>query len=54
MIDFFHNEEIQTNYIDRLQDKTAGLYMIHTTNGERNFSYWRSDSASKKLFIQNL
>ena len=51
MIDFFHNEEIQTNYIDRLQDKTAGLYIIHTKDGERSFSYWRSDSAAKKLFI---
>lgn len=51
MMGFFHNENIQTNYIDRLEDKTAGLYMIHTTNGERSFSYWRNDSAAKKLFI---
>ena len=51
MMDFFHNEDIQTNYIDRLSNKTAGLYIIHTSNGERSFSYWRSDSAAKKLFM---
>jgi len=51
MIDFFHEEEIQTTYIDRLNNKSAGLYIIHTKNGERNFSYWRSDSAAKKLFL---
>ncbi len=53
MIDFFHKEEIQTTYIDRLSDKTAGLYIIHTKDGERSFSYWRNDSAAKKLFLTN-
>jgi len=51
MLDFFHDENIQTNHIDRLSNKTAGLYIIHTTKGERSFSYWRSDSAAKKLFM---
>jgi len=53
MIDFFHKEDIQTTYVDRLDTKTAGLYIIHTRNGERSFSYWRSDSAAKKLFLTN-
>ncbi len=53
MLDFFHNEEVKTTYIDRLSDKNAGLYIIHTKEGERSFSYWRSDSAAKKLFLTN-
>lgn len=53
MLDFFHKEDIETTYVDRLSNKTAGLYIIHTSNGERSFSYWRSDSAAKKLFLTN-
>lgn len=53
MLNFFHNEDIQTTYVDRLCDKTAGLYMIHTEDGERSFSYWRSNSAAKRLFLTN-
>lgn len=29
--------------------KTVGLYMIHLDNGERSFSYWRSDSAARQM-----
>ncbi len=51
MLDFFHTEEIETTYIDRLNNKSVGLYMIDTEDGERSFSYWRSDSAAKRLFL---
>ncbi len=50
MLDFFHIHGINTNYIDTLENKTVGLYMIHTLNGERSFSYWRDNSAAKELF----
>ncbi|WP_420396782.1 sugar kinase [Nioella sp.] len=29
--------------------KSVGLYLISLTNGERSFSYWRSDSAARRL-----
>ncbi|NOX14578.1 MAG: sugar kinase [Epsilonproteobacteria bacterium] len=51
MIEFFHKEEIYTTYIDRLKHRFPGIYMIHTKNGERSFSYWRDNSAAKELFL---
>ncbi|MGI3185989.1 sugar kinase [Nioella aestuarii] len=29
--------------------KSVGLYLISLNNGERSFSYWRSDSAARRL-----
>lgn len=29
--------------------KSVGLYLISLTDGERSFSYWRSDSAARRL-----
>lgn len=28
---------------------SVGLYLIHTDNGERSFSYWRGEAAARKL-----
>ncbi len=53
MIIFFHKQKIKSNFVERSKDKTVGMYMISTKNGERSFSYWRSDSAAKNLFINN-
>lgn len=50
MIDFFHSEDIETNYIDFIKNKNPGMYLIDTKNGEREFSFWRNDSSAKKLF----
>ncbi|WP_380056876.1 sugar kinase [Falsihalocynthiibacter sp. SS001] len=32
-----------------VEGKTVGLYMIHLDDGERSFSYWRSDSAARQM-----
>lgn len=49
MVDFFRAEGIGTDHIRRLPDKTIGLYYITLKDGERSFTYWRSDSAAKRL-----
>lgn len=50
MINFIQNEEIDTNYIEQINTRNAGLYIIDTKNGERTFTYYRDKSAAKKLF----
>ncbi|WP_100220954.1 sugar kinase [Agrobacterium albertimagni] len=49
MVDFLNNEGIGTEHVRRLADKTIGLYYITLKNGERSFTYWRNDSAAKRL-----
>lgn len=42
---------IDTSCIEIRDDKSPGLYAINTDeNGERSFTYWRSDSAARTLF----
>ncbi len=51
MLTFLKNEKVQTHNIIKSKNKTIGLYVIkNKNNGERNFSYWRSNSAAKTLF----
>lgn len=41
---------IGTGHIQRDPDRTVGLYTIQTdADGERSFSYWRSNSAARRL-----
>lgn len=40
---------IDTSHAFETGDRQAGLYMIHLTEGERSFSYWRSQSAARLL-----
>ena len=49
MIAFMKHSNINTNSIERLSGKTAGLYMIQLNDGERSFSYWRDTSAARQL-----
>lgn len=49
MAAFMHDEQIDTSALRRVSDRTVGLYMISLRNGERSFSYWRSQSAAKML-----
>lgn len=49
MLDFLKVEDIGTHHIIQLADKTIGLYYITLKDGERSFTYWRNDSAAKKL-----
>ena len=51
MIDYLNKEKILTNNILINSSKTIGLYLIENDKkGEREFFYWRSDSAAKTLF----
>lgn len=49
MATFIAAEGIDTTTLRRHPSRTVGLYMISLQNGERSFSYWRSQSAAKTL-----
>lgn len=49
MLAFMAQKQIGTDYIGRHTSRTPGLYMVHLNNGERSFSYWRSESAARLL-----
>ncbi|MGI9275478.1 MAG: sugar kinase [Endozoicomonas sp.] len=51
MIEFWRSENIDCSLVARIEDKHPGLYAIEVDEqGERSFSYWRSDSAAKQMF----
>ncbi len=48
---FISKENIDTTYIEQDPNGTPGLYAItNDANGERSFTYWRSQSAARQLF----
>jgi 2-dehydro-3-deoxygluconokinase len=48
MMAAWEQEHVNTALVQRLNNKTPGLYFIETdASGERSFSYWRSDAAAK-------
>lgn len=49
MLAFMAQKQIGTDYIGRHASRMPGLYMVHLNNGERSFSYWRSESAARLL-----
>ncbi|WP_424934088.1 sugar kinase [Amaricoccus macauensis] len=49
MTGFLEECGIGTTHIERRSDSTIGLYMIELKDGERSFSYWRSDSAARRI-----
>jgi 2-dehydro-3-deoxygluconokinase len=49
MLTFMADHGIATDTVIRLPDATPGLYMIRTENGERSFTYWRGQSAARRL-----
>ncbi|VAW16315.1 2-dehydro-3-deoxygluconokinase [hydrothermal vent metagenome] len=49
MRDFFARNRIGTAHIQTIKNKQAGLYLIHQADGDRHFTYWRQDSAARKL-----
>lgn len=51
MIAFMTGAGVDTRTVARLPDRTVGLYMIELANGERSFSYWRSQSAARALAV---
>ena len=51
MINFLSKEKVETNNIYINKKKSVGLYLIdNKKNGERNFFYWRKNSAAKTYF----
>ncbi|WP_424944971.1 sugar kinase [Aliiroseovarius crassostreae] len=45
------HHRIGTEHIRRIKDKLPGVYSITLdAHGERSFSYWRSDSAARRMF----
>jgi 2-dehydro-3-deoxygluconokinase len=49
MIGFMEAAGIGTSHVARLSDATVGLYLIELKEGERSFSYWRGQSAARRL-----
>ncbi|MCA0870809.1 sugar kinase [Seohaeicola saemankumensis] len=46
---FMAEQGIDTGALRVIPDRTVGLYMISVDNGERSFSYWRGQSAARRL-----
>ena len=46
---FVRSSGINDRFLQTLPDKTIGLYLISLDQGERSFSYWRSQSAARML-----
>lgn len=49
MIRFVAGAGIDSSAIERIADRTVGLYLITLNGAERSFTYWRNDSAAKLL-----
>ncbi|MDP5189646.1 sugar kinase [Rheinheimera baltica] len=50
MLSRFKSEELDTQFVFRHPSKVPGMYFIETDSaGERRFTYWRNDSAAKKI-----
>jgi 2-dehydro-3-deoxygluconokinase len=49
MLTFMEDAMIGTSHVARLPDATVGLYLIELKDGERSFSYWRGQSAARRL-----
>lgn len=49
--DFITSEKISADLVMRCDTANVGLYVVELDeNGERDFSYWRSNSAARQLF----
>jgi len=50
MVEYFQQQNIETDFVYRSNDKIAGLYSIKTdSEGERTFTYWRENSAARQV-----
>ncbi|AXC50621.1 sugar kinase [Paracoccus suum] len=49
MLDFISGAGIGTDWIRRDPQRAPGLYLISLTEGERSFTYWRENSAARRL-----
>lgn len=54
LIQEMNEQGIETNYIIQTHDKNIGLYIIkNQSDGEREFDYWRENSAATTMFESN-
>lgn len=44
---------LDTAHIAQRDDSSVGLYMISLSNGERSFSYWRGQSAARRMLADD-
>ncbi len=52
ILDALQDEALDTSHVARLPGRMPGLYLIDTDeSGERSFSYWRSTSAARRMFL---
>jgi 2-dehydro-3-deoxygluconokinase len=49
MAEFFDSNGIGIDYIQQVENRRPGLYMIHQKDGDRHFTYWRGQSAAKLM-----
>ena len=49
MLGFMQASGIGTAHVARRAEATVGIYLISLQNGERSFSYWRDNSAARRL-----
>lgn len=50
MLDCFNDEKLDTQFVFRHKSKAPGMYLVETDDaGERSFTYWRNDSAARKV-----
>ena len=51
LLDFVKSKNISTKYIKQIKQFEVGLYLIkNKDNGEKQFFYWRDESAAKQYF----
>ncbi|GGG60496.1 2-dehydro-3-deoxygluconokinase [Salipiger pallidus] len=49
MLAFMQAEGIGTDSVRRIEGSSVGLYMISVQDGERQFCYWRGQSAARQM-----
>ena len=49
MREFLEQHHIGTGHIQTIRGKLPGLYLIHQAEGDRQFTYWRDNSAARQL-----
>jgi 2-dehydro-3-deoxygluconokinase len=49
MAQFFADNGIGTDHIQKVPGRRPGLYLIHQADGDRHFTYWRGQSAAKAM-----
>ena len=47
MAAFFDENGIGIDYIQQVENRRPGLYLIHQAHGDRHFTYWRGQSAAR-------